>query len=528
MNLMAKLTDYLDPNAIAEIEESFRAATGQAVRICQPDGRALIEGEPLPAPTDPNRTKPEEQDEAPVVVNGETIAVIRLGPQDRPAARMHTANGPMIRLMADQVGRLCRQQDQLQTRVGELAGLYRLTAQFAVQKDLQALLDLVADTVVQTLKAKGCTIRLLSDNRRDLAIKAVANLSPVYLDKGSIRLADSQIDREVLDSLQCVYVADERTDPRVLYPAEARREGIVSALCAPLVYHGRPEGVLHVYTGEPHEFDWFEVSLLQAIAVHAAAAIVNARLSEQAVQGAETKRYIRLAGIVQRRMIPAQPPHLGEFDIGAVYVPCFELGGDFYDFIDLPEENLALAVCDVVGKGVRASLLMASIRASLRAHATEVYDMSEVLAKVNRTLCADSAGSDFATLFYAVLDRRLHRITYATAGHIPPLLFRDGQPRRLSTGGGVLGVNEFARWEHDWLTWRSGDVLLAYTDGLSEAMNFDDEVFGHPRVQAAGADAIERGCDAKGIVKHVLWEMRRFAGLHTRFDDLTIVAIKVL
>ena len=226
-------------------------------------------------------------------------------------------------------------------------------------------------------------------------------------------------------------------------------------------------------------------------------------------------------------MIPAEPPEYPGLDIATIYVPCFQLGGDFYDFLDLPPNNMGLAVCDVVGKGVRASLLMASIRASLRAHAANVYDMSHVLAKVNRDLCADTLLADFATLFYGVIEVNTLRFTYANAGHMPPMLFRGGKVCHLRTGGGVLGIDPEKHWRHEVMTFNKGDVLLAFTDGLVEAMNFQDEQFGLRRIEAAALTAIGQDCSADAIAKHVLWEMRRFAGLQKRMDDITIVAIKV-
>ena len=268
--------------------------------------------------------------------------------------------------------------------------------------------------------------------------------------------------------------------------------------------------------------------MLKAIAAEAGAAIVNARLYAESVRAGNIRRQLRMAGEVQRRMIPRNPPDLDGFDLAAIYVPCFELAGDFYDFIRLPDENLGVAVCDVVGKGVRASLLMAAIRASLRAHATNIYELSEVLAMVNRDLCADTLSSDFATMFYGVIDLKDRRFTYSSAGHTAPLLIREGKVDYLNTGGGVLGVIANGSWEQEAVALRSGDTILIHTDGLNEAMNFQDEPFGEARVEKAALGAIELSYDAKGIGKHVLWEMRRFAGLQTRFDDLTLVTVRVL
>ena len=524
---MAVLTDYLDLEDLRQLQGMFRAAAGIDLQVsCAGSG-------PLPMPAAACDAGAEAQrgesavgllSEAPIVIDDEVVGCVHLLP-GKEACEQTVG---LLRLMADVLGRLCEQQGQLRTRVTELATLYRLTAQFTDQRDLQRLLDLVVATVVGALKVKACTIRLLSEDGTELLTKAVANLSPQYLNKGPILLSQSAIDREVLETGQSVYVADEQTDPRVLYPDEARREGIVSALCAPMIYKGHPEGVLRVYTAEPHEFDWFEQSLFGAIAANAATAIVNARLYQEAVRGANIERQLRLAGEVQRRMIPTTAPKLSGFDIAAVYLPCFELAGDFYDFIPLAGDNLGIAVCDVVGKGVRASLLMASLRGALRAHASAVYDMSDVLRRLNADMCTDSGSSDFATIFYSVLDARSRRLTYANAGHVPPLLVRDGVCRTLTAGGGIIGVNDAATFAHESIACQAGDVILIYTDGLCEALNFDDEAFGRRRVERALLTAVADDHDADSIARQVLWEMRRFVGLQNRFDDLTIVAIKAL
>jgi serine phosphatase RsbU (regulator of sigma subunit) len=434
----------------------------------------------------------------------------------------------MLCLMANVVGGMCERESQLRSRMDELGTLYNLTAEFAGGRSLQEVLDVVARTVVKVLGAKACSIRLLSPDKEELVIKAVVNLSDEYLKKGAILLSESLIDREALAANKPVYIADERSDPRVLYPAEARREGIVSALCAPMVYHGEPEGIIRVYTDRPYEFDWFEASLMQAIAAQAAAAVVNARLNQEAIELATMRRHLAMAAEVQRRMIPKEPPKPKGFDLGAVYIPCYELGGDFYDFIDLPEDNFGVAVCDVVGKGVRASLLMSSVRASLRGHAVNVYEMSLVLDKVNRDLCADSLVSDFATMCYGVLDVDDRRFTYANAGHAPPMLVRDGKLMQMEGGGCLLGVDPSAHYEHQLLMFQPGDVVLMYTDGLTDAMNFEEECFGRQRIEESLLEAVGQGFTAEQIVKHVVWNMRKFAGLTPRFDDTTLVAIRAL
>jgi len=537
--VLATLTDYLAEESLQRLQDEFASALRVPVRVCSPEGVPVAKASPAP----PEGAGIDEAPGAgsggglaadaggaasvadvPIVLEGELLGRLIVPPQ---AGAPGPTTVRLLQLMATVIARRWNRQKLLRTRIAELATMYRLTAEFTGRRDLQNVLDLVTRTVVELLGARACALRLLNEDQTELVVKSVANLSPEYLNKGPILLSESQIDREVVTEGKTVTIADLMTDPRVLYPAEAAREGIVSGLCAPVTYKGHCEGVIRVYMAERHEFDWYQRSLLEAIAAQAAAAIVNARLYEEAVHSANLRRHVSLAGEAQRRMFANETPKREGFDIEALYVPCFELGGDFYDFHELGADNLGVAVCDVVGKGIRASLLMASIRASLRAHAANIYDMSDVLARVNRDLCAATGSSDFATLFYGVLDTKKRRLTYANAGHLPPLLIRQGRCSPLTARGGVIGIDPEWTWRHETMPLSPGDVLLIFTDGLTEALNFQDEPFGQARVERAALSAVERGLTARGIAQHALWEMRRFAGLQTRFDDLTLVAIRV-
>ncbi|GAF82651.1 unnamed protein product, partial [marine sediment metagenome] len=279
---MSTLKDYLDPATLQQLQDAFSAAAQVPIRICQPD-----EAAPGPESITPHEADGRGRFAAPIRLGAEVLGRVVL---DSAGPGREEQKPGYLQLLADVIAGLCAGRKELRARVEELGTLYRLTAEFAGRRDLQEILETVAQTVVASLKAKACSIRLLSEDRTELVIKAVANLSEAYLDKGPILLSESRIDQQVLSTGKCVYIADSRSDPRVLYPAEASREGIVSALCAPLVYKGRAEGAIRVYMASRHEFDWFEVSLLEAIAAQAAAAIVNARLYHQAIRSANMSR----------------------------------------------------------------------------------------------------------------------------------------------------------------------------------------------------------------------------------------------
>ena len=535
--VLTTIRDYFNDKALHQMQETFSTAIGAPVSICAPDGSVLIGDRPADGPAErANMT-------AAIRVDDEIIGQLMLlepspNPpgayepvdlQGRPQGCPPTAEwvASFLKLMAAMLASLCSRQKTLRLRVEELSTLYRLTAEFTGQRDLQSVLDTVTATVVKLLGAKACTIRLLSDDGRELLIKSANNVDDRHLVKGPILLEDSKIDYEAITAGKIVYIPDVEKDSRVLFPEGARAEGLVSALCVPLVYKGQSLGVIRVYKAQEYRFDRFEHALLFAVAAQAAAAIVNTQLQTQAIQTANIKRQLRLAGDVQARMFPHEKPTIAGMDIGAAYQPCFELGGDFYDFIPLGQGHLGIAACDVVGKGIRASLLMASIRAALRAHAANVYDISEILRRVNADLCATTEVADFATLFYGVIDSQSQRFTYVNAGHPPPLLFRDGRTCPLTTGGGILGTNPQGLWQHGHFTLHSGDTLVIYTDGVTEALSFQDEAFGSKRLEHAIHEGLQQDLSASGLTQHILWHVRNFVGLQRQADDLTIVVIKV-
>lgn len=427
-------------------------------------------------------------------------------------------------LLSDLFAELCDRQNDLRLRIEELTAVYNISGLLSDTTDLQDLLNKTARIVCEVMKGRACSIRMLDEASGALTIKAVHNLSMKYLTKGPVLLDQNPIDQSAMRG-EIVRVLDAPNDPRTQYPEEAREEGIVSGLVCGLIYRGKAVGVVRVYTGELHEFSPFEEALLRGVAAQAAAAIVNARLLADRLETERYQRQMAYAGQVQRRMIPANPPSLPHVDIGAVYRPTFNVGGDFYDFISLPKGNLGIGIADVSGKGVPASLLMASIRTALRVYANFMYDIDRIMAEVNQHVCRETTVREFATMFYGVLTPDGRRFTYCNAGHDPPLLLRDGKIIYLGTGGMVVGVDPETVFEREVLSLRAGDVLLLYTDGVVEALNFADERFGRERL----AQSLLRHAKepAQLVAQNILWDTRRFRGLADRTDDVSLVAVKI-
>jgi sigma-B regulation protein RsbU (phosphoserine phosphatase) len=414
---------------------------------------------------------------------------------------------------------------QLRQRVDELTMLYNITMLLAEARELPKVLDRAVQLVTEAMGVKAASIRLLEKDNDDLVTRAVFNLSDEYLNKGPVRLSRAEIDRLALSSKGFEYVRNMATDPRTLYPGEAAREGIASVLSVGMRYKGRPIGVLRIYTAHQQEFSQLQIDLMKAIASQTAVAIENARLTADAIEAAALEKQIQLASDVQHRMLPQSPPHVRGLDLASVYVPCHTLGGDFFDFIPLPYDNVGLVIADVSGKGVPASLIMASVRAALRAQVDNVFYAYEVMQRINQMLYRDTRPTEFVTMFYGVLDVPNKRLTYCNAGHPPAMLLRDGAVSELDANNLVLGVDPSEQYAQSILHLRPNDTLLMYTDGLADAMNFQKQTFGRQRI----IDAFQSSTgSAETIAQNILWTARKFVGMTARNDDVTMMVAKVM
>ncbi|NLX12290.1 MAG: PP2C family protein-serine/threonine phosphatase [Phycisphaerales bacterium] len=439
-------------------------------------------------------------------------------------AEQASAARDLLALTTELLATLDSQHVELGHRIEELTAVYNMVGLLAGTLDPQEILDKTARMVCAVMRVKACSIRMLDEATGELTIKAVHNLSNEYLNKGPVKVSENSIDSAAMAG-EMVHIADAPGDPRTRYPEQARQEGIVSGLVCGLIFRGKAVGVLRAYTGEPHVFTPFEESLLRAVASQAAALVINARLLKEALEAQRYAHQLAYAGAVQRRMIPQAPPSFDKAEIAAVYRPIFEVGGDYFDFLPFSEGNLGIVIADVSGKGVPASLLMASLRSAFRGHAYHTYHLDKIIAEVNEHMCRDTSAGEFATAFYGVLTPDGRRLTYCNAGHDPPMLLRDGQIQYLETGGMALGVTLQSKYDRGLVELRSGDVLFLYTDGTVEAMNFNSEAFGRDRL----ADSLIRYAQSSPqmIAKNILWDIRRFRGLADRTDDLTMVVVKI-
>lgn len=403
--------------------------------------------------------------------------------------------------------------------------IYQISTLVAGRFGLQEVLDRLAETAVKITNTTACSIRLLDEGAGDLKMRSTYGLSEAYRNKGPVTKDDPVI-KEAFEG-KAVVLDDMRVDSRVQYRQESIREGLVSQLTVAMIFRDKPIGVLRLYSPEPNRFDEHAIRIARLVANQCAVAITNARLYADAIEGARMAEQMRLAGVIQRRMIPEKAPCMQGLDIHARYQPCYEIGGDLYDFLQIDDHTLVVGIADVIGKGVPAAIMMSMFRGTLRAYADGGYGrhtMGEVIGKLNRVACRECRDGEFITLFVARIDTQENTLAYCNCGHEPGLLLRSDDLTELSQGGLVLGVVPESEYTIQTVDFAQDDLLLLYTDGLIDAMNFDSENWGKERL----VEAISTSCrhSAESFVRSILTWRRRFVGLASQTDDTSIVVIR--
>jgi sigma-B regulation protein RsbU (phosphoserine phosphatase) len=245
------------------------------------------------------------------------------------------------------------------------------------------------------------------------------------------------------------------------------------------------------------------------------------RLEAQAALQADMAKAAQLQAGLTPRLAGSQPA----LDLETWTQPCHAVGGDFHDLIPLPDDNLGLAIGDACGKGITAALIMAMVRGGLHAHVESLFRVSDIMARLNAALVASTPGDHFMSLFYGVLDLRNRLFSFTNAGHHPPLLWRGGAFRELEAGGLVLGVDPDAPYTETAQGLEPGDLVVLYTDGVTEALDASGNPFGMDRLRAAVATASTR--PAAEVVETIRAHLGEFTGWQPQSDDLTLVAFRL-
>ncbi|MCH7780171.1 MAG: SpoIIE family protein phosphatase, partial [Acidobacteria bacterium] len=389
------------------------------------------------------------------------------------------------------------------------AALSRWAPDLMSDRPLSEVLTLVLDMVFQAIAPERAALLLLEGDPPTL--KPGASRGMQTGTDGS-KLVSATISARVIGRQQSVLTSDAQIDPRFMEAQSIVQQSVHSAMSVPLWNNSEVIGMIYVDTVlRPVSFSKVDLEVLTLLANLSAIKIDHVVLSERDQKMRELERELQAAAKIQRRLLPGEPPSFAGYDIHGRNDPCHAVGGDYFDFQPRDNGCLGIALGDVSGKGMGAALLMATLQASFRAHAATNASPRELVERLNRAVCANAEANKFITFFYGELDGATHTLHYVNAGHNPPMLFRaNGTLEPLRTGGLILGFEPTIRYTAEEVTLAPGDLLLLFTDGVTEAERPDGEEFGEQRLseivrrggQAPAADIAQRIRDEVDAFTH--------------------------
>lgn len=388
--------------------------------------------------------------------------------------------------------------------------------------DLDEVLGLILDSLKRLVRYDAAAIFLIDREKQEVSEIKTRGFDPAIEPDLRLKMGQGLVGW-VAQNKETVIVPDVEKDPRYI---EAQHE-TKSEVLAPIMTDRRIIGVFNLESNQVNAYDLDDLNLLTAFASHCAVAIERTRLHKEIIVKKKLEEELLIARNIQQSFLPAVDPNLAGFDISGVNIPSEQVGGDYYDFIPIVENQIGVAIGDVAGKGIPAALIMASFRASLKAEIRNNYAIRTICFKVNNLLYESLERENYVTAVYGVLDIKNKVFTFSNAGHNPPILRRkEGKIRYLTEGGLALGVIQNSEYKERVLNLKPGDVILFYTDGVTEAKNESDEEFGTKRLEKILSDNPD--LKARELQDKIYQEVRSFTGTESREDDLTMIIIKVL
>lgn len=406
-----------------------------------------------------------------------------------------------------------------------LALLYRTSQTFNSSLDLTTVLNRVIDEVIAATRAERGFL-MLRDTDGRLSFTVARGLEQQTIESPGFQISRGLVDR-VAEEGRPLLTSDAQSDAWLGGRASVVGLGLRSVLCVPLQVKGVSIGVIYVDSRlQAGIFTQDDLELLGAISASAAIAIENARLYEVAIEKGRLERELQVAREVQSSLIPASLPEIGGWEFAALWQPAREVGGDLYDFVPVDSSHMGIVIADVSDKGMGAALFMALSRSVLRACLSATAAPDSAITQANRLICADAANGMFVTLFFARVGASDGALTYVNAGHNPPLLYdyRQNEFEELGRTGMALGVDDSQQMGQRTVSLESGDSLLMYTDGVTEAMNAREQEFGVERLK--GIAQANCRSTAPEIIRAIEREVRGFTGAIPQSDDITVVLAK--
>jgi serine phosphatase RsbU (regulator of sigma subunit) len=390
------------------------------------------------------------------------------------------------------------------------------------QLEIDRLLNQILERLFGVFRQADRGFIILKDNDSDVLMpRATRHRDPEQPEAAPI--SRSIVEKAMADRV-AIRSADAMGDQRFAAASSVKKFEIRSMICVPIISEGEALGVIHLDTArQDRHFTHDDLELLTGVTNQVAFAIANARLHGKLLVQERTERELEIARQMQKAFLPRDLPEVAGIQFGASYKAALAVSGDFYDFIRLEADKLAVVVGDVAGKGIPAALMMARMSSAIREFALIEGDPRRVVARANERLSAMGVEGSFITLIYVLLDLRSRTLQMVNAGHPPPLL-RKGSASRVSEIQSCINypVGVVLGWEFETESFQmeTGDFVCLYSDGITEAMNVQKQSYGAERLKSAMALPVT---SAAQLTENILQDVNAFVGSAHPSDDLTLV-----
>lgn len=414
------------------------------------------------------------------------------------------------------------ENERLKRAIEELSILNELASTIGSLKNCDDVVRKIMSRSIRAVDSEQAVITLLEEPPSQ-PTRTLVRTTVSSSEHGKFHLNQSILGWMILNK-KPLTVNDPRGDQRfqgVLWDNDIR-----NILSVPMLIHSVLKGILTLYNKRSDGgFTWDDQRLIAIIAAQSAQIVENARLCEEERALFQIQHEMKLASQIQADLLPKGVPCPAGYDISGATLPARFVGGDYYDIIPIDDGRTAICLGDVSGKGLPASLLAANLQAAIRGETSAGVSVRDCVCRMNRRLYRSTGPEKFATLFYGILDSVRHRLTYCNAGQEPPFIVAQRRVSlRLAEGGSLIGITDELNFEEAVVPLNAGDVLVIYSDGITEAMNCNREQFGEANLLNIVARHAE--LTAERLIDKIVDAVREHAGGAQQHDDITMLVVK--
>jgi len=399
---------------------------------------------------------------------------------------------------------------KLDSRVQRLNSLFELSKEFGIISESTKVAKLLVYSVIgQFLVSKYAVVTFIEEGTRTLETKFPEEQLLTAVSCYDFSKLENPVNKEEISS---VY---------------SRLAEIGIEIIVPMQIQGQTKGLILLGRRITNQkYSSADIEFIYSTGSLAIISLENRRLFKEALAKQKMEEELELARGIQRNLLPSRIPSFNNYDIAVLNLTSQQVGGDFYDIIPLDDKMFCISIADVSGKGVPAALLTANLQAFLKVICKQGMKLDEATALVNDLVSENTSDGKFITFFWMILDDETKNLHYVNAGHNPPLLIRKGKITKLEKGGIILGVMKtFTPYLSDSIQLKKDDVVILFTDGVTEAKNIDDEEFSDEKLESLSLET--HALSADEIVSKIKSEVQSFARGTTQSDDITLVVVKV-